>query len=403
MQAIVTPHKHLPWYIATTIALFVMLVAFAVTRPVHAAGAATDGHIITVHDDGVDKGFITDASTVREALKDGGIRLDARDRTEPGLDEKLVSHSYQVNVYHARPVLIRDGTSEMTVVTAYRTGTQIAEDAHITLHSEDEVALSPSVDPIADGAAEVMTITRATPFTFTFYGKTEQSYTQAKTVGAMLKAKGITLADADRTSEPLTAAITSGMTVKLWREGVKTVTLDEDVAFDTKTIQDADQLVGYKQVQTEGKNGRRTVTYEITTQNGVEIARKEINSVTTEQPVQQVDVVGTKVVLPSGSHEDWMAAAGISSDDYGYVNFIVSHEDHSWEPCKVQGGAIDCTYSGGMGYGLVQATPGSKMASAGSDWRTNPITQLKWASGYAVGRYGSWQAAYNYWVAHNNW
>ena len=40
-------------------------------------------------------------------------------------------------------------------------------------------------------------------------------------------------------------------------------------------------------------------------------------------------------------------------------------------------------------YGLPQAVPGTKMASAGPDWRTNPITQLKWMYNYSVQRYGS--------------
>jgi hypothetical protein len=43
------------------------------------------------------------------------------------------------------------------------------------------------------------------------------------------------------------------------------------------------------------------------------------------------------------------------------------------------------------------------MESAGSDWATNPVTQLKWCSGYAEGRYGSWQDAYYHWVANHNW
>ncbi len=38
-------------------------------------------------------------------------------------------------------------------------------------------------------------------------------------------------------------------------------------------------------------------------------------------------------------------------------------------------------------YGLPQALPGSKMASAGADWRDNPATQIRWMLGY-VGRYG---------------
>ncbi|MGW0390311.1 aggregation-promoting factor C-terminal-like domain-containing protein [Streptomyces sp. NPDC003042] len=40
-------------------------------------------------------------------------------------------------------------------------------------------------------------------------------------------------------------------------------------------------------------------------------------------------------------------------------------------------------------YGLVQALPGTKMASAGADWRTNPATQIKWGLGYMNERYGS--------------
>jgi hypothetical protein len=40
-------------------------------------------------------------------------------------------------------------------------------------------------------------------------------------------------------------------------------------------------------------------------------------------------------------------------------------------------------------YGIPQALPGSKMASAGSDWRNNPITQISWGLGYIRSSYGS--------------
>ncbi|MGW0362242.1 aggregation-promoting factor C-terminal-like domain-containing protein [Streptomyces sp. NPDC002990] len=47
-------------------------------------------------------------------------------------------------------------------------------------------------------------------------------------------------------------------------------------------------------------------------------------------------------------------------------------------------------------YGLVQALPGSKMASAGADWRTNPATQIKWGLNYMNERYGSPCQAWNF-------
>lgn len=40
-------------------------------------------------------------------------------------------------------------------------------------------------------------------------------------------------------------------------------------------------------------------------------------------------------------------------------------------------------------YGIPQALPGHKMASAGHDWKTNPITQIRWAISYIEERYGT--------------
>lgn len=53
-------------------------------------------------------------------------------------------------------------------------------------------------------------------------------------------------------------------------------------------------------------------------------------------------------------------------------------------------------------YGIPQSLPGSKMASAGKDWRTNPKTQIKWGLGYIKGRYGTPQRAWAHFQA-NNW
>jgi hypothetical protein len=45
--------------------------------------------------------------------------------------------------------------------------------------------------------------------------------------------------------------------------------------------------------------------------------------------------------------------------------------------------------SGSGAYGIPQALPGKKMASEGSDWKTNPATQIKWGLGYIEGRYNT--------------
>ncbi|MFF4529229.1 tape measure protein [Streptomyces sp. NPDC001407] len=53
-------------------------------------------------------------------------------------------------------------------------------------------------------------------------------------------------------------------------------------------------------------------------------------------------------------------------------------------------------------YGIPQSLPGSKMASAGSDWRDNATTQIRWGLGYIGERYGDPSKAYSFWKR-NNW
>lgn len=47
-------------------------------------------------------------------------------------------------------------------------------------------------------------------------------------------------------------------------------------------------------------------------------------------------------------------------------------------------------------YGIPQALPGSRMASAGADWRTNPYTQIRWGIQYIKDRYGTPCAAWTH-------
>jgi len=50
-------------------------------------------------------------------------------------------------------------------------------------------------------------------------------------------------------------------------------------------------------------------------------------------------------------------------------------------------------------YGIPQALPGDKMASAGADWQTDPTTQIKWGLGYISQVYGTPCAAWNFELA----
>ncbi|SDT69605.1 lytic transglycosylase domain-containing protein [Actinoplanes derwentensis] len=54
-------------------------------------------------------------------------------------------------------------------------------------------------------------------------------------------------------------------------------------------------------------------------------------------------------------------------------------------------------------YGIPQSLPGSKMASAGADWKTNPATQIKWGLGYIKGRYKTPCGAWNNFQQNGNY
>jgi hypothetical protein len=88
-----------------------------------------------------------------------------------------------------------------------------------------------------------------------------------------------------------------------------------------------------------------------------------------------------------------MARQMVPASQWQCFSNIVSHES-SWNYRAVNP-------SSGA-YGLFQALPGSKMASAGADWQTNPATQIKWGLQYMNGRYGSPCGAWSFWQA-NHW
>ncbi|MCL8017976.1 transglycosylase SLT domain-containing protein [Streptomyces sp. AS02] len=88
-----------------------------------------------------------------------------------------------------------------------------------------------------------------------------------------------------------------------------------------------------------------------------------------------------------------MARQMVPSDQFQCFSNIVDHEsDWNYKAVNPSSGA----------YGLFQALPGSKMSSVGSDWQTNPATQIKWGLNYMNDRYGSPCGAWDFWQA-NNW
>lgn len=368
-----------------SLGFLLLLNIFAVVGKNSAKATGQGNKILTVFESGQKTSFKTNAKTVREALKAQKINFSKEDSVEPGLDEELTGAEYSINIYRAKPVVIEDGELKTKILTAAQTPRQIAEKAGLNVHNEDRLAFEESGNILEDGSINTLKITRAKEISVDLFGKTESFRTQAKTVEDFLKEKKIVLGKDDGISTDLKTQIANGLNFRIWRNGKQTLTVEEPTDFQTETIQDANKDSGYKEIKEAGEKGTKSVTYEVEMQNGKEISRKKINETEIKAAKKQVVIVGTKTSLPAGSHTDWMSAAGISASDQGSANAIISQES---------GWRVNATNRSSGAYGIPQALPGSKMASAGSDWQTNPITQLKWMNSYVVGRYGSWQNAY---------
>jgi hypothetical protein len=86
-----------------------------------------------------------------------------------------------------------------------------------------------------------------------------------------------------------------------------------------------------------------------------------------------------------------MAAYGMTSADFDCIDRLWSGES-GWN--------VHADNPNSDAYGIPQALPGSKMASAGPNWRDNAETQIRWGLGYIENRYGSGCAAWSYKQSH---
>ncbi|MGV9194266.1 hypothetical protein ACQ143_07965 [Microbacterium sp. MC2] len=88
---------------------------------------------------------------------------------------------------------------------------------------------------------------------------------------------------------------------------------------------------------------------------------------------------------------DMLAQRGWGDDQFQCLDALWSRESGwNYQAYNASSGA----------FGIPQALPGSKMASAGSDWQTNPATQIRWGLGYIDGRYGTPCGAWSHSQSH---
>lgn len=351
----------------------------------------TNYHVVYLFDSGHKRTIDTKAQTVGELISKLNLHLIPQDVVEPTLNTPIVEDNFRVNIYHARPVTVVDGDHKVVTLTAQLSARVAAQTAGLVIRPEDIATFS--TGDIKDNViGEQVVVRRATPVTINLYGTQVPTYTLATTVEGLLSEKHVKLDNGESVSPSPKTPINPKMVVFVLAKGSHVVSVNETIPVPTQVINDASLSFGTTVTRQNGSPGKQLTTYLISTQKGNLPTKKIIQRIIIEPPVPKIVARGTTIDI-NGDKTAIMADAGISSGDYAYANFIISHES---------GWRVTASNPSGA-YGLCQALPGSKMSTSGSDWATNPITQLRWCSSYATRSYGGWANAYYHWLNSYSW
>ena len=290
---------------------------------------------VTFYDNGERLTVKTDAQTVGEALSRAGYAINTGDIVEPGLDAPINADNFFVNIYRARPVILKDGLTEKYLMTASYDSKDIAKQAGLTVYDGDEINMVPNTNFLETGVASVY---------------------------------------------------------EMKRNGGRTITEEIEIPFAEETVKDVGLDVGKSEVRQLGEVGTKRVYYNVLYVDNQEVSREMTSEEVVKEPVKRIVAVGAKPAMRPNSEvcAGWAREAGVSEADLAAAIDLIYHES---------GCRVNATNASSGAYGIPQALPGSKMASAGADWETNPVTQIRWMAGY-VKRYGGWQGAIQFWYAH---
>nr|WP_246256541.1 ubiquitin-like domain-containing protein [Isoptericola halotolerans] len=327
--------------------------------------------------------------TVGEVLAFHDIRPGPDDLVQPAASSPA-PRGGEVVVRSSKEVTLEvDGEASTFTTTAHTVGELLAA---LGPRGDGAVTSASRSDPLGRGPVRVST--RKTVYV-SVDGSVLPLRTTEATVRDVLSEVEISLGDEDRTSVPLGAAAVDGMVVVVNRGETTADTVTEVLPFDTERIESEELPKGHETVRTRGVPGERVTTYEIRTLDGAEVARTVVERSVTVEPVDEVVVVGTLDVSQVQADPGSARALGralAAERGWGDDQFVCL--DKLWT--KESNWRWNAANPSSSAYGIPQALPGSKMASAGSDWRTNPATQITWGLGYIAGRYGTPCSAWNH-------
>ena len=134
--------------------------------------------------------------------------------------------------------------------------------------------------------------------------------------------------------------------------------------------------------------GQGAAARDATAKAAAQAAARSTGSGKVEVPATWTPSGGMSPAQARATARSMLGAYGFGDGQWGCLDSLWTGESSwNWAARNPSSGA----------YGIPQSLPASKMSSAGSDWLTNPATQIAWGLGYIKGRYGSPCAALAFW------
>ena len=380
-------------------------------------GVAHEHSTVNIEVDGVIRPVSTWAHSVSGVLNEAGVEVAEHDLVQPSIHQQ-VSDGQTMGVDSGKAILAVDRsqsrssltplvsqTRQVKVIVDGNTRTITAREGMDTrsILEKEGITLSPldrvEVKSTADGLSiDIHKVTRslaprkvAIPFE-EHRQDSDQLFAgeeQVTTKGVEGEAEEMTWSEnvdgGERFEAPLNSKVVREPSAQIRSIGTKEVTpkalieagLDPKATLEEKTEEDGTRSIRYR-----AKLGTLSSAAEITAAGG--------NSAEVAQAMVAANIPLTySGEDPRSLAKPLVAARGWGDSEFQCLVALWNRESH-WNPYAKNA-------SSGA-YGLPQALPGSKMASAGADWQTNPVTQINWGLGYIAGRYGRPCSA----LAHSN-
>lgn len=229
-----------PFKVCVGLFALVCLTWFGVSGLAIAGSGGSSGQqrLVKIIDGEEEQSFLTRASTLEQLFKEEDIVVDEKDALNMSRYERLTETYYEVEIRHARPVVIIDGVAMVRVLTTATSAEEIAKEAGIVLYEADTTELRQVRDFASAGAGLEMTITRND--------------------------------------------------VMIWVE--ETVAIPYEVEQQKEYSKEKD----FKEVLVTGEMGVKKNYYKVTVKAGKERERELMRSETVKEPVTQVERIGVK-------------------------------------------------------------------------------------------------------------